>query len=272
MKTAVITGVRTNSLGILAAQVLAEQQYNLILVARNSDHLEDAKSQIMAAVPTIAANGSSISIVPCDIRDYSSVSQALARYRTVDVLVNAAGVLGPTGNFASNDMRAWSDCIMTNVVGTANVCHALIDRFPTISRGKIINYSGGGGGEALVAHSAYGSSKAAAIRFTENLAVEFPGIDSNIIAPGAHNTNIQQSETSLDLTKISWADPQRYTGLVRFLASEKSDGITGRFINIKDNWDAPGFANMKPDYLKLRRVDELLLRRVGDIPSRDTSK
>ena len=261
MKTAIITGVRTNSLGILAAQVFAEQNYNLVLVSRNGEHLNDAKALLESVVLGYAA---SISCEQCDVRDYKSVVSSLSPYQSVDVLVNAAGVLGPTSNFAQNEMSLWADCIMTNVVGTANVCHALLNKFSQTTRGKIINFSGGGGGEALVNHSAYGASKAAAIRFTESLALEFPGIDSNIIAPGRHNTNIQSSETAIDLTKVSWANPERYKGLVRYLGSEKSDGVTGRFINILDNWDAPDFANLKPDYLKLRRVDEILLRRVAD--------
>jgi len=92
------------------------------------------------------------------------------------------------------------------------------------------------------------------VRFTEILAQEHPEIDANIIAPGAHNTGIWKTETH-DKPPGKWADAARFCDTVSFLLSEKSDGISGKFIHINDKWEefTPGIS--KSGMYTLRRME-----------------
>lgn len=100
--------------------------------------------------------------------------------------------------------------------------------------------------------SAYAASKAAVVRITENFAQEYKedGIDINAVAPGAMNTQLLTDILSVDETVIGKeyvkAVQQLQTGgtdlqvpadLCVYLASDKSDGITGRLISaVWDSW------------------------------------
>ena len=103
--------------------------------------------------------------------------------------------------------------------------------------------------------------KAAAVRFSEELAHELKNTDVNIIGPGAHDTKLQENETVDKPT--NWADPNDVARLIKFLASPKSDNITGKFIHIKDNYEEWDSEISKSDMYSLRRVDELMLKRIN---------
>ncbi len=101
--------------------------------------------------------------------------------------------------------------------------------------------------------SAYGASKAGVVRFSENLAGEVAehGIDVNAIAPGAVNTRmlderlaagvaVGEEEMEIDqrLLKEGGTDPERPAALVVYLASARSDGLTGRLLAaVWDRWE-----------------------------------
>jgi NAD(P)-dependent dehydrogenase (short-subunit alcohol dehydrogenase family) len=116
-------------------------------------------------------------------------------------------------------------------------------------RGKIINLSGGSP-SPLPNFSAYAASKAAIVRLTETLAqeVEEYNIQVNAIAPGAVNTALTDAllaagpaagEEMLAQARRQKEDggvpPERAAALAVFLASEASDGLSGRLISAV--WD-----------------------------------
>ena len=101
--------------------------------------------------------------------------------------------------------------------------------------------------------SAYSASKAGVVRFSENLAGEVAehGIDVNAIAPGAVNTRmlderlaagvaVGEGEIEIDqrLLQEGGTDPERPAALVVYLASARSDGLTGRLLAaVWDRWE-----------------------------------
>jgi len=145
-------------------------------------------------------------------------------------LINCAGILGPVGAIQNTDARLWEQTIKTNLLGTVYCCKAAIPLLQNGRRGKIINLSGGGSAFPRVYHSAYASSKAAIVRFSENLACDLKKdnikIDVNIIAPGAHKTDMWRGET-LEKEPECWADRGLLMKLTDYLLSENPTASPG---------------------------------------------
>src|SRR5262249_14598488 len=110
----------------------------------------------------------------------------------VSILVNNAGVYGPIGRLEDVDWVAWAEAIRINLLGTAQMCRAVIPLLRARGYGKVVNLSGGGATAPLPRFSAYAASKAAVVRLTETLAEELRDarIDVNAIAPGPLNTRL----------------------------------------------------------------------------------
>src|SRR5262249_14864452 len=150
------------------------------------------------------------------------------------------------GKLAEVDWTEWVQTISINLLGTVLMCRLALPMLRRSRRGKIINLSGGGATAPLPRFSAYAASKAAGVRFTENLAAELAGesIDVNAIAPGALNTRLLDEvleagpervgkkfyDQAIEQRKSGGVPLEKGAALGVFLASSDSDGITGRLI------------------------------------------
>ena len=137
------------------------------------------------------------------------------------------------------------------------------------SHGKIINLSGGGAVDPRPRFSAYAASKAGVVRFTETLAAEVAehDIDVNAIAPGAIHTAMVDEllnasnaadEDRAEAQQIIDQDqrPDRAAALAVFLASSRSDGLSGRLLSaIWDDWENLDIGSvMSSDRFTVRRL------------------
>ncbi len=182
---------------------------------------------------------------------------AITTLDSIDVVVNGAGIYGPIGLSHEVDLNHWQKTYEINVFGTFYIFHEVVPQMIKQGHGKIINFSGGGDGP-LPRFSAYSSSKAAIVRLTETLAEEVKerGIEVNCIAPGPVNTHFLDEALAAGIEKLG---PEKYQSLLKqkedggvppekaadlclFLASEKSNGLSGRFLSaVWDNyWDWDG--------------------------------
>jgi NAD(P)-dependent dehydrogenase (short-subunit alcohol dehydrogenase family) len=235
----------TGASGGLGSLVAKNEQANfdeIVLIGRTRPKLESLAREL----------GAKAHIVQSDLGDEKKLRDALSPFPSIDGLVNAAGVLGPVARFGEGSWDEWKRAIETNLIGNAAACRAAIPKLLESRRGKIVNFSGGGAAGVRTLHSAYAASKTAMVRLTEIIADEYPQLDANIIAPGAHNTGIWKTETH-DKPPAKWADAARFTATVSFLLSGKSDGITGKFIHINDRWETFGPEISKTDLYALRR-------------------
>jgi NAD(P)-dependent dehydrogenase (short-subunit alcohol dehydrogenase family) len=190
------------------------------------------------------------------------------------ILVNNAGIYGPKGNVEDVDWALWIKAIEINVYGSVLMCRKLMPHFKRRGYGKVIQLSGGGATNPLPKISAYAVSKSAIVRFAETLAEEVrgSGIDVNALAPGALNTRMLEEvlmagpavvgkdlyERSLRQKASGGASMDRAAELALFLASSRSDGITGKLISAAwDNWEE------WPNHIsELDGTDAFTLRRI----------
>ena len=94
-----------------------------------------------------------------------------------------------------NHAERWNEFIKTiniNLIGSIYLCRQIIPHFKKNKKGKIIQLSGGGAANPLPLINGYAVSKAAVVRFVENLSEEVKNynIDVNAVAPGPLNTRM----------------------------------------------------------------------------------
>jgi NAD(P)-dependent dehydrogenase (short-subunit alcohol dehydrogenase family) len=270
-RTAIITGAN-QGLGKAIARAYVQAGANVLLCARGEELLSDAAQELKRL------KAGEVSWVTADVsRDadvQKVVERALEEFGRFEVLVNNAGVYGPKGAIEDVDWEAWVESLLINVAGSVNFARRVLPHFKERRYGKIIQLSGGGATNPLPRISAYATSKAAVVRFAETLALEVRdyNIDVNSIAPGALNTRLLDEVLEAGPDKVgadffARAKRQHAQGgtpldvpakLAVFLASAKSDGLTGKLISaVWDDWEA------FPQHLdELNKSDVYTLRRI----------
>jgi len=211
---------------------------------------------------------------PMDVRRWDSVQGVVKKVEEklgpVQVLVNSTGALGPIGPTVNAPIDEWVKAAEINLIGCFHLVRAVLPGMLAQGRGKIVHFSGGGAAYARPYFTAYSASKAAVVRFTESLAEELRSahIDVNAIAPGPVYSKMwdqmREAETTggrplaEELKKTGGAPPERAAALALFLASDRSNGLTGRLISgVHDNWE-----NCEPRIQQIMESDRGTLRRI----------
>lgn len=158
---------------------------------------------------------------------------------TVDVLVNAAGILimGETDTVSIDD---WHRTFQVNVFGAVNMLQQLIPVFKKQRAGAIVTLASNSAHAPRIGMSAYGASKAALRSLSQTVGLELApyGVRANIVSPGSTDTPMLRSmwpdpETGIKQTIKGYADqyklgiplqkvglPQDTANAVLFLASD----------------------------------------------------
>src|SRR5690349_3140337 len=133
-KTALVTG-GSKGIGRAAAEILADEGCNIIIVSRSADALAATKSAIAqksnVRVDTVAA----------DLSDSTRVSELARNYPDIDILVNNAGAI-PGGSLLNVDEATWRKAWDLKVFGYVNMCRAFYALMQKRKRGVIINVVG----------------------------------------------------------------------------------------------------------------------------------
>ena len=277
-RVAIVTGAG-RGIGREIALGLAREGAHIIAASRTPAEIEGTIAEIGAGVAEAIA-------VPTDVASAGDVEgmvrAALNRFGRIDVLVNNAGTFGPIGPVLTNDSEEWVRTVMVNLVGTFLCTRAVLAGMVERRRGKIINLSGGGAASPRPNFTAYAASKAAIVRFTESVAKEVAAynVQVNAMAPGPVFTRLTESilkaGEAAGAEALQEAYRQRSSGnpslpdavaLAVFLASDESDGLSGRFISaVWDDWRAiPSQIERiaSSDLYTLRRV-ELAGKRIDE--------
>lgn len=265
---ALITGA-SRGLGRSIAREFWSCGASLALVARNAAALGQLAVELgHRGIQTIES-------IPADLSDPCAPAAVVDRLRQkwdhLDALVNNAAITGPIGRVWDNDWAQWQEAIQVNLMAPVALCRLCV---PWMSRGgAIVNLSGGGATSARANFSAYGTAKAALVRFTETLAIEVAdlGIRVNAMSPGILNTDMvdavlragpqnagEDYARVLEVKQKGGESPERAAALAYYLASPASAGISGRLISAV--WDP--WAGLAAHADELRTSDIYTLRRV----------
>ncbi len=237
-------------IGRAIALALAREGARVALLARTGAELDETAALVEKA-------GGEVLKLRADVGRRqgvdAAIEQLLRDWGGVEVLVNNAAIQGPMGRVEEVDPEAWMEVVRVNLGGCFYCTRKVLPAMIAQKYGKIINLSGGGAVGPRPFFSAYSASKAGVVRFSENLAGEVAehGIDVNAIAPGAVNTRmlderlaagvaVGEGEIEIDqrLLQEGGTDPERPAALVVYLASARSDGLTGRLLAaVWDRWE-----------------------------------
>ena len=257
-------------IGRATALALAREGAKVALLARTEAELDETAALVEEL-------GAEVLLLQADVGQREQVDAAiekmLAEWDGVEVLVNNAGIQGPLGRVEEVDPEAWMQVIQVNLGGCFYVTRKVLPTMIAQGYGKIINLSGGGAVGPRPFFSAYSASKAAVVRFSENLAGEVAehGIDINSIAPGAVNTRMlderleagtdvggQEMKIDQRLLEEGGTKPERPAAWVVYLASARSDGLSGRLLAaVWDPWeDFDVAAVMATEAFTVRRLKQ----------------
>ncbi|MCK1334597.1 SDR family NAD(P)-dependent oxidoreductase [Bradyrhizobium sp. 38] len=238
-QNALVTGASAG-LGVRFAKTLARCGARVALTARRLDRLESVAAEINAA-------GGKAVPLQLDVTDADQLTKVVAdaerQLGPVTILVNNAGV--PDAQRATKMSIDLIDRVLDTNVRAPYVLSCEIARRLIAAKlpGRIVNlassaaYSYGGNGAAL-----YSISKAAVVRMTEALAVEWAkfNINVNAIAPGAFSSEMMDGMLQRvgDITKAfprpRIGNPAQLDSTLLFLVSPSSDFVTGTCVRVDD--------------------------------------
>ena len=195
----------------------------------------------------------------CDVSDEAQVGalfeQALLALGGLDVLVNCAGIAGPTANVAEMDFAAWRQCLAVNLDGTFLCCRAAARVLGAQGSGAIINLSSTAGLYGFPRRAPYASAKWAIRGLTKTLAQELGpnGVRVNCVCPGSVEGERMDRVIAAEATKTgrteqqvrelftqtaslrTFVSAQDISNTIRFLASSAGARISGQEIVVDGN-------------------------------------
>jgi NAD(P)-dependent dehydrogenase (short-subunit alcohol dehydrogenase family) len=185
-RVVVLTG-GSRGLGLVMARRLVDEGAQVVLLARDRDELQRAKTELDARgrVP--------VAIYGCDVRRRgdvrATVAAIIARFHRVDVLINNAGVIqvGPLANMGEEDFE---NAMATHFWGPLHMTLEVLPSMRHRGFGRIVNISSIGGRVAVPHLAPYCASKFALAGLSDALRAELhrDGIRVTTVAPGLMRT------------------------------------------------------------------------------------
>ncbi len=236
-KIALITGA-SRGIGKEIALALAKEGYDIAFSFNSNKEMAEIVKHEIEEI------GSKAVAIKADVSSKEDVDNMIKligeELGTVDVLVNNAGITKDNLLIRMSE-EDWDDVITVNLKSAFLTTKAVARSMMKKRYGKIINLSSVVGIMGNAGQANYSASKAGLIGLTKSTAKELAGrgIRVNAIAPGFVSTDMTNAlsdevkETMLKAIPLGYfASTKEISDLVVFLASEKSDYITGQVIEI----------------------------------------
>jgi len=179
-----------------------------------------------------------------DVSNYQNVEKNVSKITSnngIDILINNAGITGPTAPLWKYDIEMWNKIVQVNLIGTFNCCRAIVPNMIKNNYGRIVNVASVAGKDGNANASAYSSGKAGAIGLTKSLGKELADKDIavNAVTPAGAKTRIldQMSKEHVQrmLSKVPrgrFLEIHEFTSLVCWLSSQENTFSTAAVFDI----------------------------------------
>ncbi len=233
-KTAVITG-GAQGFGLDIAKRFLKSGAKVVIWDVDSKMLEKAINDLDN--PNLSSN-------VVDVSNYNNVESSaneITKSSNIDILINNAGITGPTASLWEYDIEMWKKVVDINLMGTFNCCRAIVPSMIKNNYGRIVNVASVAGKDGNANASAYSVGKAGAIGLTKSLGKELAdkNIAVNAVTPAGAKTRILDQMTKEHVQRMlskvprgRFLEVEEFTSLVCWLSSEENTFSTAAVFDI----------------------------------------
>ncbi len=233
-KTAVITG-GAQGFGLDIAKRFLKSGAKVIIWDIDPKMIEKSMNDL---------DNSNLSSDIVDVSNYKEVESCASKIMknsNIDILINNAGITGPTATLWEYDIEEWKKVVNINLMGTFNCCKAIVPNMIKNNYGRIVNVASVAGKDGNANASAYSVGKAGAIGLTKSLGKELAdkNIAVNAVTPAGAKTRILDQMTKEHVQKMlskvprgRFLEVEEFTSLICWLSSEENTFSTAAVFDI----------------------------------------
>ncbi|MDC3231295.1 SDR family oxidoreductase [Candidatus Pelagibacter sp.] len=201
----------------------------------------DPKALELAAKDLDNPNLTSSVIDVSNFEDVNKNVQEILKNSIIDILINNAGITGPTATLWEYNIEMWKKVVQINLMGTFNCCKSIVPNMIKNNYGRIVNVASVAGKDGNANASAYSVGKAGAIALTKSLGKELAdkNIAVNAVTPAGAKTRILDQMTKEHvqsmLSKVPrgrFLEVEEFTSLICWLSSEENTFSTAAVFDI----------------------------------------
>ena len=255
-QTAIVTG-STSGIGLGIAEELAAKGANIVV-----NSFSDRKEDHAIAAQIAARHGVEAVYIKADMANQTEcrnlVEQAIARFNSLEILVNNAGIqhVAPVDEFP---IERWDAIIAINLSSAFHTIAAAVPHMKAAGYGRIVNIASAHGLRASPYKSAYVAAKHGVVGLTKTVALELAGkgVTCNAVCPGfvltplvetqiedrARESGLDRETTIRDIILAKqpskqFATIEEIAAATAFLASKAAAQITGTTLSVDGGWTA----------------------------------
>ena len=233
-RTAVITG-GAQGFGFDIARRFLNSGAKVIIWDNDPDPLKKYVKEL---------NNTNLTSNVIDVSKFEEVKNCtneLVKNSKIDILINNAGITGPTAPLWEYDLEKWKKVVDINLMGTFNCCKAIVPNMIKNNYGRIVNVASVAGKDGNANASAYSAGKAGAIGLTKSLGKELAdkNIAVNAVTPAGAKTRILNQMTKEHVQRMlskvprgRFLEVEEFTSLVCWLSSEENTFTTAAVYDI----------------------------------------
>ena len=233
-RTAVITG-GAQGFGFDIARRFLNSGAKVIIWDNDPDTLKKSVKEL---------NNTNLTSNVIDVSKFEEVENCtneILKNSKIDILINNAGITGPTAPLWEYDLKKWKKVVDINLIGTFNCCKAIVPSMIKNNYGRIVNVASVSGKDGNANASAYSAGKAGTIGLTKSLGKELADKDIavNAVTPAGAKTRILDQMTKEHVQRMlskvprgRFLEVEEFTSLVCWLSSEENTFSTAAVFDI----------------------------------------
>ena len=176
-----------------------------------------------------------------NFKEVESSIKEIIKNSNIDILINNAGITGPTASLWKYDLEMWKKVVEINLMGTFHCCKAIVPNMIKNNYGRIVNVASVAGKDGNANASAYSVGKAGVIGLTKSLGKELAdkNIAVNAVTPAGAKTRILDQMTKEHVQRMlskvprgRFLEVEEFTSLICWLSSEENTFSTAAVFDI----------------------------------------